>query len=370
MKVINSGFTFRIQDDSMKVYSQLPSQPYQVCFSPQSGWYLQKYDMPEISEKIYGVHPAKVQKVLSAFSRTERNLGVILSGAKGIGKSLFAKLLSHEAVKLNLPLIIVTSYIPGIADFLASIQQEVVVLFDEFDKTFCNGHSNDAADPQSEMLTLFDGLSAGKKLFIITCNELRGLNDYLVNRPGRFHYHLRFEYPTDAEIREYFTDKLDPKYYGEIDKVVSFAQRVPLNFDCMRAIAFELSSGLPFEEAVLDLNIVRQGGERYICTVLFDDGTRAKREVTMDLFDEREYESEFADQDNFGFYVAFNTEDAAFDVESGRTVIPGNKLSINWEDDYYNETEDDRAKLAIRKARKPVCMMIRRKVDPSIHYHL
>lgn len=371
MKVINTGFTYRIQDDSMKVYSHLPAQAYQVCFDRDSGWFLQKYDMPEISEKVYGVHLPKVQKVLSAFSRAERNFGVILSGAKGIGKSLFAKLLSAEAMKNSLPLIIVTSYIPGIADFLTSIQQEVVVLFDEFDKTFCNGHHNDAADPQSEMLTLFDGFSAGKKLFVITCNELRGLNDYLVNRPGRFHYHLRFEYPTDVEIREYFTDKLDPKYYGEIDKIVSFAQRVPLNFDCMRAIAFELSSGLPFEEAVLDLNIIHQNGERYQLTILFEDGTRCKRNWNMDMFGDSDNDPIFHDADDYAFEVHFNTADAVFDVESARTVVPGAKLKLNWYDEEWEDEGDkERAKLAIRKARKPVCMMIRRKADPSIHYHL
>lgn len=371
MKVINTGFAYRIQDDSMKVYSHLPAQAYQVCFSRDSGWFLQKYDMPEISEKVYGVHLPKVQKVLSAFSRAERNFGVILSGAKGIGKSLFAKLLSAEAMKNSLPLIIVTSYIPGIADFLTSIQQEVVVLFDEFDKTFCNGHHNDAADPQSEMLTLFDGFSAGKKLFVITCNELRGLNDYLVNRPGRFHYHLRFEYPTDAEIREYFTDKLDEQYHGEIDKIVSFAQRVPLNYDCMRAIAFELSTGLPFEEAILDLNIVHTGDrEKYKLILTFSDGSTAKLDWVLDPYGSEEWHPEFTDQDGYDFYVTFNTDDITYDPESYRTIIPGTKLQIDWQDRYYNDTDEDRAKLAARKKRQPVQMILRRKVDRSIHYHL
>ena len=53
-----------------------------------------------------------------------------------------------------------------------------MVLFDEFDKTFSTNDRNNAGDPQTEMLTLFDGLSTGKKLFIITCNELKNLNDY------------------------------------------------------------------------------------------------------------------------------------------------------------------------------------------------
>ena len=48
-------------------------------------------------------------------------------------------------------------------------------------------------------------------MYIVTCNELRGLNDYILNRPGRFHYHFRFEYPTATEIREYMEDKLEKK---------------------------------------------------------------------------------------------------------------------------------------------------------------
>lgn len=371
MKVINTGFTYHIQDDSMQVYSHLPAQAYLVCFSRESGWYLKKYDTPEITEKIYGPHLAKVQKVLASFSRTDRNLGVILSGAKGIGKSLFAKLLSAEAVHANLPLIIVDSYIPGIADFLVSIQQEAVVLFDEFDKTFCNGHSNDAADPQSEMLTLFDGLAVGKKLFVITCNELNKLNEYLVNRPGRFHYHLRFEYPTDAEIREYFTDKLDARYHGEIEKIVAFAHKTPLNYDCMRAISFELSTGLPFEEAIADLNIVHLNGECYDLTIVFDDGGSVKyRGYRMDTFNDEDCCPEFTDQDEHDFCVKFNTADIVYEPQTFRTIVPGDKLTIDWEDEYYSRTKKDEAELAIRKQRKPLYLLVRHKAEKSIHYRL
>ena len=49
--------------------------------------------------KIYGVHTEKVFKVLNSFEKVNRSLGVILSGDKGIGKSLFAKLLAIEAMK-------------------------------------------------------------------------------------------------------------------------------------------------------------------------------------------------------------------------------------------------------------------------------
>ena len=135
-----------------------------------------------------------------------------------------------------------------------SIEQEVVVLFDEFDKTFDGIKvSENSASAQASMLSLFDGMSTGKKLFVITCNSLSGMNEYLLNRPGRFHYHFRFNYPTADEIREYLQDKLDKQYWEEIDKVISFSQKVDLNYDCLRAIAFELNMGDKFENAIQDL---------------------------------------------------------------------------------------------------------------------
>ena len=94
MKAINLGDnTYDIFDDAMKVYSELPTQSYVVRCSKTRGFFLEKYNDMEIREsKIYGVHNEKIAKVMNMFSSSDRNLGVILSGAKGIGKSLFAKI--------------------------------------------------------------------------------------------------------------------------------------------------------------------------------------------------------------------------------------------------------------------------------------
>ena len=55
------------------------------------------FEIPET--KIYGQHLDKVKKVLNAMDKMNRNLGVILSGDKGIGKSLFSKCLGLKARK-------------------------------------------------------------------------------------------------------------------------------------------------------------------------------------------------------------------------------------------------------------------------------
>ena len=46
---------------------------------------------------------------------------------------------------------------------------------------------------------------------------------------------------------------------------MSFSRKIDLNYDCLRAIAFELNTGISFKEAILDLNIVRDNIKREYC---------------------------------------------------------------------------------------------------------
>lgn len=288
-KIINVNNIYECYDDSLKIYEKLPAQVYIIKFTKMRGFYLEKYSDIEVKEnKIYGVHEAKATKVLNAFNRTDRNLGVILSGDKGIGKSLFAKLLAQKSVKRGIPVIVVNKFYPNIAQYIETIEQEVMILFDEFDKTFANiKTSENETEPQASLLSLFDGISQGKKLFVITCNELRNLNDYLINRPGRFHYHLRFDYPNENEIKEYLQDKLTQKYWGEIEPIVAFSKKINLNYDCLRAIAFELNAGEKFADAIKDINIVNTEEAEYNVALHFTDGTiMTRKKHVLDLFDE------------------------------------------------------------------------------------
>ena len=255
MHIVESGKRYRIFNNAITTYDQLPPKTYRVDYDPETRIFslLEAHDFEIPETKIYGQHLDKVKKVLNSMDKMNRNLGVILSGDKGIGKSLFSKCLGLKARKKGIPVILVNEYHEGIANFLEEIEQTVMILFDEYDKTFDEKKHN----CQAEMLSLFDGVSAGKKLFVITCNEIQSLSQYLINRPGRFHYHFRFLYPTADEIRDYMEDKLDKQYYDEIENVIAFSVRMNLNYDCLRSIAFELNNGFKFQQAINDLNIIR-----------------------------------------------------------------------------------------------------------------
>ncbi|ANY29290.1 putative AAA superfamily ATPase [Bacillus phage PK16] len=271
MKIVNFGSTFKIYGDDLKTCDQLPAATYKVDFHPMQGFSLEKIDNFESKEqKIYGSHAEKIEKVLRSYDKFERSLGLILSGNKGMGKSMFVQLIAEAVVARGIPVIMVTKAYPGIADFIEEINQEVLVVFDEFEKMF--NPRNDKAESQDNLLGLFDGTSQKKRMYAITVNDLYKVNEFMLSRPGRFHYHIRFDYPTASEIEIYLRDKIDPKYYGQIKHVVSFANRVKLNYDSLRAIAFELNEGYTFRSAIGDLNILATDSQRYDVKVTLNTG--------------------------------------------------------------------------------------------------
>lgn len=365
MKVVSTGGIYTLYDDSLQTYDVLPPQTYVVRFSQVRGFYLEKYvDIEITDDKIYGVHLSKVEKVLRTFVEFNRSLGVILSGDKGIGKSLFAKLLGIEAVNRGIPLIVADTFIPGIASYLESIDQEVMVLFDEFDKTFGGVEAEKGqASPQTGLLGLFDGVSGGKKLFVITCNNTYNLSEYLINRPGRFHYHFRFEYPSPSEIREYLVDKLPEDQYGEIEAVIAFSRKVNLNYDCLRAIAFEIGRGESFKSAITDLNILNTDHQRYNVVVRFKDGrSLSRRNYEMDLFD-NDYEdiSMYDEKGDYRADLMFETNNVLFDPKTYVYYIPIDKLSLR-----CGELDSGSTKSLIAAGVENVT--ITRHADKNLHY--
>ncbi len=366
MKAIKIGTKVEIYNDTVTTYNKLPAKTYIIRFEKMLGFYLDEYADIEVKEdKVYGDHMQKTEKVLRSYEQFDRNLGVILSGSKGIGKSMFAKLLSLEALKSDIPVIIVDKYISGIASYIETIDQSVMVLFDEFDKTFGDVKVSDGeVEAQAALLGLFDGIAKGKKLFVITCNDIRKLSDFIVNRPGRFHYHFRFAYPSAGEIRTYLYDKLQESHYNEIEQIVAFSRKVDLNYDCLRAVAFEINNGESFQSAVGDLNIINLAQECYDFTMYFKNGSpMCLKNKQIDFFADEEISICFAEDDyNEILTIGFWAKDSVYDVKSNCAIISADKLKVRY-DEEYDEKLVDRIKSLI-----PDYLAVKKVREKNLHY--
>lgn len=277
MNIVNSGDSFTIYGEEVKTYKQLPANTYKVCFSMDRGFYLKLHDDLCVEEKIYGDCPRKVIKVMNTFDALNRNMGIILSGPKGAGKSVFARCLAEEGAKRDMPLIIVDHAYNDLTSFISSIKQECIIVFDEFEKVF-----NDDEGEQDALLSLFDGIDSGKKLYVITCNAVAGLSEYLLNRPGRFHYHFTFGTLTSEEIRGYLEDNLNNAAKSQLESVIQLGTVTGFTYDILRAITFELNQGYGLEETLQDLNVSQNDNLMLRIYIKFTNGVTTADDLRND----------------------------------------------------------------------------------------
>ena len=350
MNIVNAGTRYQIYGEELHTFTKLPVGSYEVDFNKMTGFFLtSRADLLAKEEKIYGSVPAKVTKVLRSYQGTDRNFGVILSGMKGIGKSLFVRVLAQKAIENNIPVILVSTAIPGIETFIASIEQDVMIIFDEFEKVFAK---QEDWVPQDDLLSLFDGMDGGHKLFVITCNDTNKISSYMLNRPGRFHYHFTLMNPSADEVREYMEDKLDPQYHDIIPRIVNVSQMIDMTYDFLRAIAYEINQGYSIEETMTDLNISRTSDTRFDIVVITSDGIE---------YHTYNYNINMSEHDmhwvwcygpkNKSINIGFIPD--KLHVENGQLTIPKEFVQKNIDEDDFDNIEDEvERKAMIEQARR------------------
>ena len=246
VNIVQSNNSFRCYGDAVKVHNALPPATYTINFDPMTGFSLEKSSSIEVQEKAYGSNDSRVNKVFKQYESSGRSLGVMMTGPKGIGKSMLLRSIAQRGVELGYATVIVDRFYDGLVGFLDSLG-EVILVFDEFEKVFDE-------QEQSVLLPMFDGLSMQKRMCIVTVNETNSLSQYLINRPGRFHYNFTFTYPSESEIREFLTDHAVDA--DNINRVVAYSVFREINYDHLRAIANELVTfDVSFDDALADLNI-------------------------------------------------------------------------------------------------------------------
>lgn len=216
---------------------------YQTCQNPVTGEiFLEKIGTKfEFGFKLYGIDNVLVDHVLNTYNKQENkhNLGVLLNGAKGTGKTVTAKYLAN---KLGLPVIVCDKPYNGLANFLASINHDCVFFFDEFEKNFrlkCDDGEDCAGE---DLLSIMDGVYSGNNchVFLLTTNELK-VNDNLISRPSRIRYLKSFGDVIDRKIlEEYVDDNLTRKEYRE--EIMDFVDTLTMvTIDIVKSIVDEIN---------------------------------------------------------------------------------------------------------------------------------
>lgn len=212
----------------------LPKGIYEVKVS-MTGFYLSKIaESFTFDYKLYGLNQEFIDYVLKTYENTTGNLGVLLDGIKGTGKTVVAKELCN---RLQLPVILVQSMgvdtNSKLIKYLStSIDFDCIFFFDEYEKEFKNS---------SDVLSFMDGTynSIYRKVFLLTTNELN-VDPNLLGRPSRIRYKKSFSNLSEEVTREILNDILEDK--TAIEKVIELTHSMNIiTIDLIKAIATEIN---------------------------------------------------------------------------------------------------------------------------------
>ena len=211
----------------------LPKGIYEVKVS-MTGFYLSKIaESFTFDYKLYGLNQKFIDYVLKTYDNTTGNLGVLLDGIKGTGKTVTAKELCNH---LQLPVILVQSMGDSndklIKYLSTTINFDCIFFFDEYEKEFKDS---------SDVLSFMDGTynSVYRKIFLLTTNELN-VDSNLLGRPSRIRYKKSFSNLSEEVTREILNDILEDK--TAIEKVIELTHSMNIiTIDLIKAIATEIN---------------------------------------------------------------------------------------------------------------------------------
>lgn len=233
---LQQGNTFLVRArESLNYTEVLAPGNYIVKQNPMTQeLYLDRVEDFNRPSKIYGNAIARADRILNTFRDRPNATGVLLTGDKGSGKTLLSKEISMRgAEQFGMPTVIINQPWRGDAfnQFIQSITQPCIVLFDEFEKVYDR-------DEQEEVLTLLDGVFPSQKLFLLTVNDKWRVDQHMQNRPGRIFYLLEYS-GLDADfVREYCEDNLNNKDWIT-DMLLIHGTFYSFNFDMLKAIVEE-----------------------------------------------------------------------------------------------------------------------------------
>lgn len=220
-------------DSGFSVQNQIPVGIYETKIS-MTGIYLEKIsDEFVFPYKVYGLQTNFMDHIVKTYNETSGNLGVLLWGTKGSGKTVIAKQLCN---RLKLPVIVVKNAgmeTGAIINYLSTLENECILFLDEFEKNFSEGDST--------ILELMDGVynSRFRKMFLLTSNSLT-VNENLLGRPSRIRYVKEFRNLEMETINEYLDENLKDQSCRH--EVVNFIDTLSIStIDILKSIVEEIN---------------------------------------------------------------------------------------------------------------------------------
>lgn len=214
-----------------RIVARLETAVYRLSHHSDHGLFLTHVqDTFPLPKKLYGLDSHLIEHVTVAVERTRKNIGILLSGLKGAGKTITAKQLCNI---LKLPIILIASAYPGVNSFINDIKEDVTIFVDEYEKVF--KHDGDA------LLTVMDGaLDNGyRRIFLLTTNSLN-VNQNLLERTGRIRYLRNYTDLSLETINEIVDDTLVRTNY-RVDIIAFISTLETITIDIVLAIVEEVN---------------------------------------------------------------------------------------------------------------------------------
>ncbi len=261
--------------NSLTIEPTLAPKNYLFNFDGFGNCFLEDIDGFKFPEKVYDIDRDLRDIVKKSFDNNDTNLGVLLTGNKGQGKSVTAKLLCKD---MGIPVIVINKPIPNdinFIKFLKGISQDYVLFIDEFEKLFksINSHGNDKNENHSQesFLSFMDGAltSQGKILFLLTTNEQ--VNEFMIIRPSRIKFLKEYDELPEDLFNMIVEDKLQNKEFKQdlennisflnlnIDLLVNIISDI--NFIKQTILFFSNLYNYKFEQYRYDIHISENGGK-------------------------------------------------------------------------------------------------------------
>ena len=290
-----SGNLFKTGDEA----NQLDTLPVGIYTLGKGmfGFYLERIDDKfEFNHKLYGLETSLINRVITTWNGTDRNLGVLLNGLRGTGKTVTAKVICNQ---LELPVILINSQFEdgGLPEFLNEVREDCIVFIDEYEKVFGD---------DSDLLTVMDGVLANdtRKMFLLTTNKTY-VNENMLQRPSRIRYFKTFKDLSPVVIEEIVDDTLKHKKFKS-DVITAISTLEIITIDVVKSIIEEVNLHNESPTEFMDVfNVKKITGKYSIYEVKTgEDGKQTETELYKGV---KLYPRDF-DEERIGSTLQINDE--------------------------------------------------------------